>query len=721
MAFGTPTAWALTARWDGTTFVDESLAVDAAAGVTITRGRASLVDDLQPGVLSATLYNETGRYTADNPTSALYPNVKEGVLTRFSVTRGGNTSFRHRGRLSIGSPDLPGGEVTSARVAVQSVDMLGTIARRNLHCDFVENWLDEAEFSTVDLYPFEGTTFENLGSGTGTASLVRANSGAGRFEVGTADGVNLDSAATVTASSSGVGPVLIATASVASGSVNAIVFSFRTADRNATPSGPDKYLAAGLKEDGTALWSIRMKINGTTQTDLNLYDGTGTLVDTLYSSFGAGGANPATTGDDQWFSVRWVNASGTQFLQLTRAVDDVEVYTAVVSVDARQTRTVVLGGLIGGSRKAGNQTGCVTASFGALAISDSTNGFKTYLSPNGKTSVQTRFADMNRYCGFASSASGTRNREVWRKNSSGRSGFDVLAELVRTTGCMVVASRTSDDALLFADSDVQRLPTVALTVDVDQDTDASGGFPWRKDNVPSYVTATYPGGQVTYQDPTRPQVDDTVDTAAADSASALEVASSRANTSRRLRLEKLVIDLATASNDLWLAVMSLEVGARIRVNLGTSTSLAVQQYGVTYVDVYAVGWTERYGQTFAFWELDTVPADDPVEGVWDDSERGDWCADGTMTVTSGTAVGTTGNGTIVVTTTAGNPTWSTTAGDWPQDLDWNGERVTVTAAPASGASPQTLTITARGVAPSIARSHAAGEPVDVWNGAAWTI
>lgn len=721
MAYGTPSGWAFTARWDGTTFIDESLALDAAAGVHISRGRASLADDGQPGVLSASLYNETGRYTAENPSSALYPYVQEGVLTRFSVTRGASTSFRHRGRLSVGAPDLPGGQLTDARVAVQSVGMLGTVARRRLRCDFVENWLDEAEFSSVDLFPFEGSTFENLGSATGTAALVRASSGAGRFDVAAADGVALDSAATVTASSSGVGPVLLAQTAIPSGSVNTIVFSFRTADRNATPSGADKYLAAGLKADGTVLWSIRMRINGTTQTDLNLYDSTGTFVDTLYYAFGAGGTNPAATGDDQWFTVRWVNAASTQFLILTRSVDDVEVYSAVVSVDARDTRTVVLGGLVGGTRKAGNQTACVTASFGALVMSDSTNGFVTYLSPSGITSVQTRFADTNRYCQFASSASGTRNRDVWRKATSGRTGFDVLAELVRTTGCMVVESRTSDDSLMFLDSDVQRLPTVALTVDVDQDADGSGGFPWRKGDSASYVTATYPGGEVVYQDTTRERVDASVDTCAADSESAAEVAASLVNTSRRLRLERLVIDLATASNDLWAAAMALEVGARIRVTLGAAGSLAATQYGVTYVDVYAVGWTEHYGQQYAFWEIDTVPADDPVEGVWDDADRGRWCADGTMTVTGGTAVGTTGTGTIVVTTTGTNPTWSTAAGDYPLDVDWNGERVTVTSAPAGSSSPQTLTVTARGVAPSVARVHATGEPCDVWTGAAWTI
>jgi hypothetical protein len=61
---------------------------------------------------------------------------------------------------------------------------------------------------------------------------------------------------------------------------------------------------------------------------------------------------------------------------------------------------------------------------------------------------------------------------------------------------------------------------------------------------------------------------------------------------------------------------------------------------------------------------------------------------------------------------------STNAGDYPMDLNINGERVTVTSAPAGGLSPQTVTIT-RGVAPSVARAHAANETVEVWDAARW--
>ena len=59
-------------------------------------------------------------------------------------------------------------------------------------------------------------------------------------------------------------------------------------------------------------------------------------------------------------------------------------------------------------------------------------------------------------------------------------------------------------------------------------------------------------------------------------------------------------------------------------------------------------------------------------------------------------------------------TLSTSAGDYPLDLNINGERVTVSSAPATVTSPVTVTII-RGVAPTVARAHLAGEPVEIWD------
>jgi hypothetical protein len=278
----------------------------------------------------------------------------------------------------------------------------------------------------------------------------------------------------------------------------------------------------------------------------------------------------------------------------------------------------------------------------------------------------------------------------------------------------VVASRTSDDSLLFFDADLQRPAAVTLTLDEAADTDMSSGLAWRKGGVPSRVTASWPGGEVAYTDTTRPLVDDSIETCAYDQAGALDVATAAVNSSQRLRLDTLVVDLASASNDLWAGLMGLEVGNRIRVTLGSSTGQQATHFGVTYVDLFVTGWVEHYAQTYAFWELYTVPADSPAKGITDDATYASAAAGaGAMTATAGTLSGTAGVGTVVVTTLSG-PTLSTAAGSYPCDFNFGGERVTVTAAPGSTVSPQTVTVTARGVAPSIGRTHSAGESWDVW-------
>jgi hypothetical protein len=81
---------------------------------------------------------------------------------------------------------------------------------------------------------------------------------------------------------------------------------------------------------------------------------------------------------------------------------------------------------------------------------------------------------------------------------------------------------------------------------------------------------------------------------------------------------------------------------------------------------------------------------------------------------------TASNDTSVTVTWSGSSTLSTDSGDYPMDLDINGERVTVSTAPAGSTSPQSLILSARGVAPTVARSHGSGEPVEVWDAGRFT-
>lgn len=729
-ALGGPTSWYLGVRWDGVTFTDESayLKADDGHAIKVTRG-GEADGELQVGVLSAVLDNalasglpgSLGRFTPDNALSPLSPNVVDGVWTRFGVTRSpALESIRHRGRAALATPQLPDGEFASSQVALQSVDMLGTIDGRELDCDFVEQWRNRSETETVDCYPLDEqvstpTDLRNIGSGTGTARVVLANSRAGSAKTVTAEGIALDGAVELKCSTSGIGPVIIADTSIPAGSCNAIVFSFRTADRT-LPAGADKYLAIGLDALGNVLWSIRLDDNGG-QCDVNLYGPLGTFLWTLIFGFSAVGDD---AGSDEWYSValRW--SGGVQITGVTRNADGVTVFGGVTAgFDIRNTDAVVLGGVVTGKRLPGRQAACVNATYGAIAFSD--NGsftFTQYLTENAPTPAQTRFTDLNLYCDFASAQIGTRNRTVTRKGSSGRSGFAVAAELARTTQSLVVASRTGDGTLLFYDADQLRQPTVALTIDLNLDA-GDGDLPWRKGGTYSRCKASWPGGSVEWIDSSRPRNDTTRDTCAADEAAARDVASMVVNSGRRMQLESLEVDLASADTDLWAAMMALEVGARIRCVIGSASSAAARHYGRTYLDCYVTGWEEVYARDVARWTLTLVTADDPVVGVWSTGARAKYQADpGSMTVTGGTCVGTTGTGTIIVTTAGSSPRLSTTA--TALVLDWNGEWIACNA-PAGSSSPQTLTVTARGQGPTIARVHTAGEGIDVALAAAWAM
>lgn len=706
MAVGGPDSWTFEVDWTGTgVFVDESASVKAGTEVTVTRGRASEADDVQPGVLTLVLDNTSGRFTPDNPLSPLYPNVVDGRKTRFSVTRGASTSVRHRGSIVLGQPT---GAADAAIVVVTSVDVLGRLSRQELRNDYLEKWIDRGQSQVVDLWPFEGVDLQNIGSGSGTARVVPTLTGVGAYGLANPDGVDLQSVISLTATKNYIGPVVQCDTSVPSGSVNNIMIPFRTSDR--VPAGSQsKYLAVGLDAAGAKVWSVQLVDVGG-RTDVAFLDAAGTTTTTLYQGFSPVGAD---TGDDQWFVLTLLNTGGTQFVVLKRVIDNVSMGTFAGVQDCRTTQTVIAGGYIGGRRTPGKQIACCSVQFGGIVISDDTvgGGGDNYLRPSSTTDANTRYAELNLYGNFASSTTGTTNKTVARRSLAGRKVFEVLAEIARTVGGVFVASRATDDTVLFYQPDTQRLPTLALPVDIELDADGSTQLPMVKGGSPSRVTATWPQGQVTVEDTTRALVSQSVDTAAADVNGARDVASALVYVSNRLRLEKLGVDIASASNDLWASIMALEVGARLRAALGTAGTPLVSQYGVTYLDVYAPGWVERYALGVAEWVFDTIPADDPVEAVTDDTDYGRAAAD-SQTAAPGTATGT-ATGTVVVTTVSGLPL-STAAGDYPQYFSWNGERVRVPSPPASGSSPQTVTVDQRGVAPSVARSHASGEPWDVW-------
>lgn len=708
---GGPSSWRFEVQWDGINWIDESAWVKAGDGfgVTITQGRGSDADAGQPGVMTLTLDNVTGRFSPDSPLSPLWPLVRDGVRCRLSVTRGDVTSTRFQGRISVGAPDMPGGIPAAATVEITATDVLGQLAKRKLRCDYVERWMATGSPSAVvDLWPFESVTSvstANLGSGVGTGRLVGAFDQTGSAKVVIPDSMVLLDAAVELTPTGTIGPVVVLHGTRGTPWLDICLTCSSTAR---APGGGSLVLAFAEDATGAPLWSVRL-VDVSGRTDMQLW-GPSSALATIVTGFAAASGGD---GDGLWRHIRVVWDGDSWSCWMTRIDDGVMSYVDVgTSVNFATTSTVVLGGLM--TRRApGRQSMCTAAQFGAFVLSAPIAGHWAFLVPTFTQPSQTRVQDIASYVDVAYRCIGARSRTIMGKSISGRTAFDVLSEVARTVGAIMCGDTAQPDAILWWDSDVLRIADPPLEFSAELHLDGTPGLPRRIGGVPSSVTASWPGGSIVWTDPTQPvQSDGSVDTCASDDDSAMDVAAMVVTASRKARITQLTVDVAGATDDIWAPVLSLHLGSRIRLNLGTSDSVLCQQWGVVYLDVYIVGWTERYAEGIAAWTLDTVPADDPVEGMIDDSFRGRISADGSLTVTGGTAVGTTSTGTIVVTTNSGTP-FSAASGDYPVILDWNGENILVWTAPGSATSPQTLTITTRGVGYTIARAHAAGEPIDV--------
>ena len=724
MALGGASSWSLSVAWDGVTFVDESVYLDALEGVVIKRGRGSAADDVQPGTLEGVWRQDEvgalGRHITDNALSPLYPNVRDGKLCRFSIIRGASNTWRHRGRITLTAPKWPNGSAAGAVVPFLSVGKLGDLMAQELRGDFLERWVDTAETTSCDVWDYPDvkvpSTFTNLGSAAGVGRVLQSTGRVGSAKVASADGIDTGNVLELVPSNA-VGPVAQYTTGVAAGSVQKLIVPFRTADRTAA-GGASKYIAVGYDAAGSVLFSVRL-VDNVGQTDLNLYDASGTFLSTLYFGFAPSGDGDA---DDQWFTLLFNGSGASTQVFLLRTVDFTSLAGPTVAVDIRNLRTLVAGGLSSRSL-IGRNSACIACQVGPVVITAGGGSHTSYLQQGDLTTWGTRLVDLNLYGNFPSATTGTRNDPVARESLVGENLFNYMAKLHRV-GSLVYESRSTDGTLLFRDVDTQRLPTVAVTLDAALDLD-SDDFDWRVGEQPSSVKARWYGGEETYTDGTRPFAQASVETPAASAAQARSIGSYRALSWLGRRLERLRVDLASASNDLWAAMMALEIGDRIRVTLGTGTTSAdatplVAQLGVRYVDLYVVQIEERYARDVAEFILVTVPADEPVEGVWDDATRGRWAADG-FTISGGTAISGTGTGTVIV-NVAGTSGFTTSAGEYPLQLDLNGECVTIGSAPsAPSAGLQTLTITARGVNETLARAHVAGEPVDVWLAACWTL
>lgn len=718
-------------------WTDVTTFVDFAAGVTVTL--PSSLEQIQPATAELTFFNGDGQATPDNATSPWWPGFVEGCPLRVTATLFGMSSVRHVGLVNGIDPDAPGGDTPLSRCRVSSADAMASMQARTLFADWAEYalLLTRGGPKTTDAWlldPAAGggsaVVVPGLDAAGPAAVVVPARTGAGQATLNVPDNLSAEGSIRFEASAA-VGPVLHTPARA--GSLGHVGFACRTEQLPAAgfPQTVATFYSGAAVTGGGDATRIAFTIawvNNATFCDLNVYDAAGVFVTTLFQR----------CQDNAWRRVLiWNGGLGgaVQFWPLSTSTTNTYTYRGTIPT----VRIDSLVGAVWGGRMElalpGKQTQCVTGEVAAIHFVGSTTvGPLPYLNPALVETGNQRKFDIELYVQplFAGVQSlGTTDRSLAVKSTAGRSGLDAYAEVARTLGGTTYASVAGGSSVLtFVHPSAMRQSTVWVSVDAETDADARSGVPWSRGTTsrPTRVTATWPGGSVTAVDQAAETVgsvagsrraEESVDTTADGLAGALDVASARLTRSSRLRPVQVSLDLTTGKNAaaLWPFVAVAVPG----VHRWRLSNLPPAMFGVTRLDLHPTGWVETYGVGTAAWTLtDPALADAPPEGAFDDNTYGRFSAGESMNVTGGTAVGTTANGTLIIATAAGFPTLSTTAADYPLDLDWNAETVTIGSAPAGSASPQTVTTTARGVAGTTARIHPAGELIDVALAASFT-
>lgn len=675
-------------------------------------GKATPNTELQPGVLDLLLDNSAGAWTPDNPLSSSYPRFVEGIRIRCVVNKGTPAGYstgaygtgpyagtltqsaRFVGTITLIEPDFPS-EPTASLTHVQAVDALGMLARNPmpmlLQAVIYGGYVASGETGNLQSY-----FYWPLRNGYRYTDAVRGVGELTAYQPTTGGEIQWD-----------------ADTSFPLGGEPCVSFTTGAGLRfDATPYLSPLWNGVGAAvrlEAGTAGYFLALTDKRTTASDVNgwvmWWDGVSTI---SYREYVAGASTTLTSAPAQpgWHVV--------SFDPNQLVLDGVQY--PVTSTLGFPPSIITLGGALNMSAR-------------DLFTSQDVVTPHTYLASIGQSlstvtqnvANQAGIDGTNTTLGWSSAVTGI---VAVPPVTEGRTALAVLGDLANSqSGLAYVAYSMTDPQpiILIANRD-NRDTAVDLTIDAE--ADMIGGPTLDRNvygkvasatgkNATDSVTVTDASLLGTYGSST-----DEVQSVLADPNMLAASASDRIAQSKvsKLRLSNLSFDLVTAQNDLYSDWFGLAPGERVR-----AAGLPSTYFGVTYMDGYVLGWKERPRTDGYEVDLNLQPADAPAEGKFDDTGYGrfGW-ADGKATITGGTAIGSTGVGTIIITTTSG-PTLTQNGGMYPLNLDWNGECVTITTAPVSAISPQTVTITARGVNGTVARNHAAGERVDIWNTARYAL
>jgi hypothetical protein len=719
----------------GGVFIDIS---NRLVSASIDRPRGTVETPWSPTVLTAALDNSpataaeitswgvtTGTgytpFTPDNQAAAFSPNIERDRMIKLTAVWSGGSSLRFYGWVDEWEPDASDG-VAQASVTITASDIAARYARRDLISDYGELVSNQ---TNSDYWPFDddpnSTRLRGLSSdrpAIPAGQVVPAAAGTGSLALEKPDaGVLMDGAITLSRGDGTVtnSPVVLLKLRVGSGIQVSRVSMWVKLNGDFTGTADD--VCAAYDFYGALIWRLQAALSG------------GAVQWRILDENQAGRTVYTTSyprdNSWHWLSVIFFDNAGDPGSGL--AIRDQTIPDAIVAGysspwprdPSKNNYYLVVGGNMS-PRQAGKQANTLNGSISGVWVTygAAAGSSYSYLSAAGnpitgldRSNLLMGYgATMDALVGGGAGGSDPDPTPVQITNATDNL-LDAWNEHIRTIGGRIF-TRTDGKRQVRVPSAATPI-TVVATLDVDGDIDApQGGWVGERRTRPTRQTVTSPSGSVTVIDSATETLTglrltgSDISSAAGDEATARSLAYQQIIGSKS-RMQAFGVDATTMATVTVATLMAVQPWDRIRLNGVPSAYL-----GLTYMDVYASGWKETYiheAQSCGF-IFDTDPADDPPTGIFNNTTYGRFAlGSGASTVTGGTCVGNTGTGTIVNT---GNVLTSS-AGDYPMDLNWNGERVTASGV-GGATSPQTITITARGVAPTVARVHATGESLELW-------
>ena len=710
------------------------------SAISIQYGRSSQSDDGQPGTCAFSLENSDGRFTPDNPTSPYYGYIVPGTPVRVGVTGG---VYRFTGRVVSWNPTYTGVSVGDAVVNVTCKDALGSLQDYNWDECLAGIGLRDGYTPVIyarmtDPRPYNGLrnatsypnkygvnafsdfSWLNIEDGSLVGRTALSTWGNNRLGASAGDSNNsgvIDSF--VTFAKSGV-TALTSKAAVAT-SIQTVSFWFRCTSALASGEQP-------------TLVQMTPRLTGasTSFDQLNiLMSDTGQILTYTADAFvvSAGGYD-----DGDWHHVVWTIPAKTAGITPRLYIDGVNAavtsFATTVAFPSMKRMSVGAAHLAdmvySGSVTPGTTFRGSLGPFAAYATTfTSTDVQAQYRSgPFGSASALSRLTTLysTSVGGSITNATSSTGKSTSYQAINKATVLDTVLRIIRGDNGTIQARFDAGtiDALRVTLNPKAIPNTVSYTFDVESDLDGPPVFDMSSQGLYSEVTATSPTvpDQTAISPTATVPNSQTVETALANKTDLLARASLELVRSGQtaLRISQITVDVVTSENAATMSSLLNDVGLLGR--LIRITNIPSTVFGKTYIDGYILGVNENITATSYTIQLDLAPVDAPPIGRASDSaaltaagnEYARASAGSTMTLTSSITSSATS-----LSVTGSGPMLSTNSAVYPLDLDINGERVTVTAAPASGTSPQTVTVT-RGIAPTVARAHNAAEPINVWRG-----